>query len=120
MNKSNHISVERDKQASHATLGHLPRLRLLLIPVSSSEILLCFLNLLISLSISLFVTFLDLVCFFNPSISHSISIFQSFRLFLFLARGEDLIQTAWRAGATSGLNCSLCQAGTYLTGFGET
>jgi len=27
---------------------------------------------------------------------------------------------AWRAGATTGLNCILCQAGSYQTGSGET
>ena len=43
-----------------------------------------------------------------------------FALSLSLAMMRDLSKMAWRAGATTGLNCSLCQAGTYQTGSGET
>ncbi len=38
---------------------------------------------------------------------------------LSLAMMRDLSKMAWRAGATTGLNCSLCQAGTFQTGSGE-
>ena len=32
---------------------------------------------------------------------------------------EDLMLMVFAAGATSGFNCSLCYAGTYLTGSGQ-
>ena len=40
-------------------------------------------------------------------------------LCLSLAIERVLMKMAWGAGATAGLNCSLCQAGTYQTGSGE-
>ncbi len=42
------------------------------------------------------------------------------RSLLSLVMMSDLSKMAWRAGATTGLNCSLCLAGTYQTGSGET
>jgi hypothetical protein len=39
---------------------------------------------------------------------------------LIQAMGRYLIRMAWCAGASTDLNCSLCQEGTYQTGSGET
>ncbi len=36
-----------------------------------------------------------------------------------LAISRDLTLMVWTAGATSSLNCSLCEAGTYGTGSGQ-
>ena len=34
-------------------------------------------------------------------------------------QSRDLTKTIWPAGATTGASCSVCQAGTFLTGSGQ-
>ena len=59
-----------------------------------------------------------LFLFPNISIFLDFSIF-CFFLFLLFAMGYNMTTMAWRAGATT-TKCSLCLAGTYQTGSGET